>query len=131
MKKIFTLLLATTLFVACNNNKVEEAKVAVATAPADLALTVIYKTDQDLNKLKSEIVNSVEKHSENLINISDEIWELAETAFNEHESSKILSDYAEKNGFSIEKIGVSASINGFGPQTEFLSRRSIPSEMQI
>jgi hypothetical protein len=46
MKKIFTLLLATTLFVACNNNKVEEAKVAVATAPADLALTVIYKTDQ-------------------------------------------------------------------------------------
>ena len=103
MKKIFTLLLATTLFVACNNNKVEEAKVAVATAPADLALTVIYKTDQDLNKLKSEIVNSVEKHSENLINISDEIWELAETAFNEHESSKILSDYAEKNGFSIEK----------------------------
>ena len=103
MKKIFTLLLATTLFVACNNNKVEEAKVAVATAPADLALTVIYKTDQDLNKLKSEIVNSVEKHSENLINISDEIWELAETAFNEHESSKILSDYAEKNGFLIEK----------------------------
>ena len=60
-------------------------------------------SQSNLNKLKSEIVNSVEKHSENLINISNEIWELAETAFNEHESSKILSDYAEKNGFLIEK----------------------------
>jgi len=65
--------------------------------------TQVVISQSKLNKVKSEIVNSVEKHSENLINISNEIWELAETAFNEHESSKILSDYAEKNGFSIEK----------------------------
>ena len=65
--------------------------------------THVVISQSNLNKLKSEIVNSVEKHSENLINISNEIWELAETAFNEHESSKILSDYAKKNGFSIEK----------------------------
>jgi aminobenzoyl-glutamate utilization protein B len=43
-----------------------------------------------------------EKHSSNLISISDEIWNLAETAFNEHKSSKILADYAIKNGFTVE-----------------------------
>lgn len=65
--------------------------------------TNLVLSQSNLNKLKSDIVNSVEKHSENLINISDQIWELAETAFNEHKSSKILSDYAEKNGFSVDK----------------------------
>ena len=65
--------------------------------------TQVVISQSKLNKIKSEIVNSVEKHSENLINISNQIWELAETAFNEHESSKILSDYAEKNGFSVER----------------------------
>jgi len=65
--------------------------------------TQVVISQSKLNKVKSEIVSSVEKHSENLINISNQIWELAETAFNEHESSKILSDYAEKNGFSVER----------------------------
>jgi len=68
-----------------------------------LLTTHLVISQSKLNKLQSDIVSSVEKHSENLINISDQIWRLAETAFNEHESSKILSDYAEKNGFSIEK----------------------------
>ena len=68
-----------------------------------LLSTNLVLSQKKLSKLKSEIVNSVENHSENLINISDQIWELAETAFNEHKSSKILSDYAEKNGFTVEK----------------------------
>ena len=68
-----------------------------------LLTTNLVLSQKKLGKLKSEIVNSVENHSENLINISDQIWELAETAFNEHKSSKILSDYAEKNGFTVEK----------------------------
>lgn len=58
---------------------------------------------QKLNKVKKSIIKSIDNHQENIINISDKIWKLAETAFNEHESSKILSDYAEKNGFTIEK----------------------------
>ena len=68
-----------------------------------LLTTNLVLSQKKLNKLKSEIVNSVENHSENLINISDQIWGLAETAFNEHKSSKILSDYAEENGFTVEK----------------------------
>ncbi|SVA59971.1 uncharacterized protein METZ01_LOCUS112825, partial [marine metagenome] len=45
--------------------------------------TQVVISQSKLNKVKSEIVSSVEKHSENLINISNQIWELAETAFNE------------------------------------------------
>ncbi len=57
----------------------------------------------EMTKTKEGIVDSVEKHKANLIKISDEIWALAETAFEEHKSSKILSDYAEKQGFRVER----------------------------
>ena len=57
---------------------------------------------QDYNQTKN-IVKSIENHEEEIIKISDKIWELAETAFNEHESSKLLSDYAEANGFTLER----------------------------
>ena len=49
---------------------------------------------QDYNQTKKNIVKSIENHEDEIIKISDKIWELAETAFNEHESSKLLSDYA-------------------------------------
>jgi len=56
-----------------------------------------------LNKTKKDIIASVEKHKENLIKISDDIWALAETAFEETQSSKILADYAESQGFKVER----------------------------
>ncbi|WP_108802943.1 amidohydrolase [Aquimarina sp. Aq107] len=52
---------------------------------------------------KKAIIKSIEKHQEELIKISDEIWALAETAFEENQSSKLLSDYAEKQGFTVER----------------------------
>ena len=58
---------------------------------------------QKLPKAKQEIDNAIESHKKDLIAISDEIWAKAETAFEEYDSSKILSDYAEKNGFTVEK----------------------------
>ena len=58
---------------------------------------------QDYNQTKKNIVKSIENHEDEIIKISDKIWELAETAFNEHESSKLLSDYAEANGFTLER----------------------------
>jgi len=57
----------------------------------------------NLSKTKQAIISSVEKHEANLIKISDEIWALAETAFEEHSSSKLLSDYAEQQGFAVER----------------------------
>ncbi|MGC1204031.1 MAG: amidohydrolase [Flavobacteriaceae bacterium] len=58
---------------------------------------------QNLSKNKKALIASIEKHENALIEISDGIWELAETAFEETESSKILSDYAEKQGFKVER----------------------------
>ena len=58
---------------------------------------------QELDETKKNIISSIENHQSEIIKISDQIWELAELAFNDYESSKILSDYAEKNGFIVEK----------------------------
>jgi len=57
----------------------------------------------DWTKNKKAITTSIKKHQKALISISDQIWSNAELALEEHKSSKILSDYAEKNGFNIER----------------------------
>ncbi len=58
---------------------------------------------QKMTSNKKSIIASVEKHEAELIKISDAIWAAAETAFEETESSKILADYAEKNGFTVAR----------------------------
>jgi aminobenzoyl-glutamate utilization protein B len=65
--------------------------------------TSITAVSQKLNSSKKAIISSVEKHEAELIKISDSIWALAETAFNESESSRILADYAEKNGLKVTR----------------------------
>ena len=56
-----------------------------------------------LPKNKILIEKSVASHKSDLIKISDEIWSNAETAFEENKSSKLLADYAEKNGFKVDR----------------------------
>jgi aminobenzoyl-glutamate utilization protein B len=58
---------------------------------------------QKMSKNKKAVITSVEKHKAELIKISDAIWAAAEIAFEESESSKILADYAEKNGMKVER----------------------------
>jgi len=58
---------------------------------------------QNLTKNKKQLLKSIEKHEANLIEISDKIWSLAETAFEENASAKILADYAEEQGFKVER----------------------------
>jgi aminobenzoyl-glutamate utilization protein B len=52
---------------------------------------------------KTAIVQSVEEHSAELIQISDKIWAAEEIAFHETQSAKLLADYAEANGFKVER----------------------------
>lgn len=54
-------------------------------------------------KKKEEAVASIEKHKAELINLSDQVWGFAETALLEARSSKLLADYAEKQGFTVER----------------------------
>ena len=54
-------------------------------------------------KKKEEAVAAIEKHSAEIIGLSDQVWALAETALLETHSSKLLADYAEKQGFIVER----------------------------
>jgi aminobenzoyl-glutamate utilization protein B len=54
-------------------------------------------------KNKEEAVASIEKRKAEMTKLSDQIWGFAETAFREHKSSKALSDYAEQQGFKVER----------------------------
>lgn len=56
---------------------------------------------QKVPKDKKLILNSVESHRKDLIALSDKIWKLAETAFEENKSAELLADYAEKQGFTV------------------------------
>ena len=68
-----------------------------------LGLVSLNLSAQKMSKDKKAVVASVEKHKENLIQISDSIWALAETAFEESISSEMLADYAEKNGMTVTR----------------------------
>jgi len=65
-----------------------------------------------VSKKKDEVVTSIEKHKSELINLSDQIWAFAETALRETKSAKVLADYAEANGFTVER-GVSGMPTAF------------------
>lgn len=70
-----------------------------------LAALLVFSSSvaQKLNREKKAIIASVEAHEQALIAISDSIWALAETAFEEHESARILADYAEAQGLKVER----------------------------
>ncbi|MCI0486324.1 MAG: amidohydrolase [Blastocatellia bacterium] len=54
-------------------------------------------------KKKEEALASIEKHRAELIKLSDRIWAFAETALHETKSSQALADYAEQQGFKVER----------------------------
>jgi aminobenzoyl-glutamate utilization protein B len=54
-----------------------------------------------LRLIKKAVLSSVEKHQQELIQLSDQIWEYAETAMKETKSSKVLSEYAKAQGFRL------------------------------
>ncbi len=52
---------------------------------------------------KKAVLASVEKHQQELIKFSDQIWGFAETAMKETQSAKVLADYAEAQGFKVTR----------------------------
>ena len=65
-----------------------------------------------LSESKQAVIASVDKHTQELTRLSDQIWAFAETALREHQSSKLLADYAESQGFRVER-GVSGMPTAF------------------
>ena len=58
---------------------------------------------QSVNKLKKDLLNSIEEKTFELTSLSDKIWEAAEVAFREDKSAEYLIEYAEANGLTIER----------------------------
>lgn len=52
---------------------------------------------------KRAAVNSIERHAADLTDLSDRIWAYAETALREHRSAAVLADYAQQQGFKVER----------------------------
>src|SRR4030095_10800715 len=65
----------------------------------------------EMNK-KEEAVASIDAHKAELTKLSDQIWGFAETALRETRSSKLLADYAEKQGFEVKR-GVASMPTAF------------------
>lgn len=57
----------------------------------------------NIQAIKNDLIQSISSHEKELITLSDQIWALAETALEEHESAKLLADYAEKQGFEVRR----------------------------
>lgn len=58
---------------------------------------------QKVSANKNQVLNTIENQAPKLTDISDKIWAHAEIAFQETESYKLLADYAEANGFTVER----------------------------
>ncbi|WP_116124298.1 amidohydrolase [Lewinella sp. IMCC34183] len=58
---------------------------------------------QDIPAPKEKIIAAIDARRATLTDMSDQIWALAETAFEETGSAQILSDYAESQGLRVER----------------------------
>jgi len=78
-------------------------------------LIILFFTTHSQNKFsanKQAVINSIEKHKDELIKLSDQVWSFAESALKEKQSSKVLADYAELQGFKVTR-GVAAMPTAF------------------
>jgi aminobenzoyl-glutamate utilization protein B len=77
-------------------------QLAIATLFIFLLVSPVSVDAADIKK-KEEAVGAVEKHKAELITLSEQIWAFAETALRETRSSSLLADYAERQGFKVER----------------------------
>jgi aminobenzoyl-glutamate utilization protein B len=71
-----------------------------------VAFTTIAQKKQkapELTASKKTVIQSIDNHAAAMITVSDKIWAAEETAFNEILSAKTLADFAEANGFKVER----------------------------
>jgi aminobenzoyl-glutamate utilization protein B len=61
------------------------------------------QTAKKMPPKKQTAIETIEKQKAELIKLSDQIWGFAETALMETQSAKVLADYAESQGFKVER----------------------------
>jgi aminobenzoyl-glutamate utilization protein B len=67
------------------------------------AVTAWAQKKEKPNANKDAVIKSVESKKPDLTGMSDKIWAYAETALKEKQSSKLLADYAEAQGFKVDR----------------------------
>lgn len=68
-----------------------------------LCISSLFAQGQKISPNKKLAVQAVESQQDKMVSTSNQIWAFAETAFNENQSAKLLADYAEANGFKVER----------------------------
>lgn len=68
-----------------------------------LAFSATLLWGQSFSAEKQQALDAIMQQEKEMIRMSDAIWALAETALEEEESYKILADYAESQGFQVER----------------------------
>jgi aminobenzoyl-glutamate utilization protein B len=101
---------------------------------------------QEPSPAKLAAVNAVDRHAAQLAELSDRIWAYAEIALREHKSAAALADFAEQQGFRVQR-GVAGMPTAFvatygqgrpviGVMGEFdalpgLSQKALPEKMPL
>ena len=68
-----------------------------------LTQTMMGTISSDVEELKSYVLEKVEARKDQMIKVSDALWDYAEIALLEHKSAKLLADIAEQEGFKVER----------------------------
>ena len=82
-------------------HRIEKTAVFLTVCFLTLATFSVSQTADD--PVKKEMLKIIDQKNQLLIDVSDKIWEYAEIALMEYESSKLLEDVLEKEGFRVEK----------------------------
>ena len=56
---------------------------------------------------KDSIISTIEQNEQTLIELAEKIWAFAETNYTEHQSSKLLANFLENEGFTVEREAAS------------------------
>jgi aminobenzoyl-glutamate utilization protein B len=78
-------------------------RVSIIVATLVLVVEASAADDATSNALKNAVVSSVDNQSAALVEMSDRIWAHAEIALHETQSGQVLADYAEQQGFRVER----------------------------
>lgn len=79
------------------------ADVHATTGSGTTTSAAVASVPADASPAKHAAVNSVDRHARDLVDLSDRIWAYAEIALREHRSAAALADYAERQGFRVQR----------------------------
>jgi len=82
---------------------VARADVHAAPRPAPPAGATAPGVSPEPSAAKLAAVSSVDRHAAQLAELSDRIWAYAEIALREHKSAAALADFAEQQGFKVQR----------------------------